>query len=179
MSIQYRRDLWKIVTVAGDSAEIGVAEGYFSADILSWRTSFPRHYMVDRWRCMPNVKGDSAQSQEWHNKNLAAAQARVAQYGNRAIFLRGDSTQMAEYVPAASLALLYIDGDHSYLGVTTDLLAWVDKVRVGGIIAFHDYENTSYGVKQAVNEFAAARKLAIHPLPEDKMEDAGAYVILC
>lgn len=34
--------------------------------------------------------------------------------------------------------LLFIDGDHSYKGVTADLLAWAGKVRSGGRMAFHD-----------------------------------------
>ena len=177
MSIKYRRDLWKVINVPGNSAEIGVAEGFFSADILGWRISFPKHYMVDRWRCTPLVRGDSAQPQAWHDKNLADAQARVAPFGDRAVFLRGDSVLMADYVPDQSLALVYIDGDHSYAGVMGDILAWLPKVQKGGIIAFHDYENPSYGVKKAVNEFVARNAHYLHLLSEDKPEDAGAYFV--
>lgn len=35
--------------------------------------------------------------------------------------------------------LLWIDGDHSYPGVKYDLSAWKDLVKVGGVIAAHDY----------------------------------------
>jgi hypothetical protein len=35
--------------------------------------------------------------------------------------------------------LLWIDGDHSYDGVATDLDDWAGLVRVGGLIAGHDY----------------------------------------
>lgn len=175
MSIQYRRDLWKVVDVSGNSAEIGVAEGYFSADILSWDNPiFSVHYMVDRWACVPTQKGDAANSPEWHANNLRAAEERVARFGSRAAFLKGESVTMSTFVPKQSLALLYIDGDHSYEGVTADLRAWVPKVVSGGVVALHDYENTSYGVKRAVQEFCQGR-YAIHLLPEDKPEDAGAF----
>lgn len=176
--ITHRRDLWKIVTVAGDSAEIGVAEGFFSADILSWRINFPHHYMVDRWRCVPDLKGDSANTQEWHDKNYEAARIRCRPYGDRAILLRGDSKAMAGEVPNQSLALLYIDGDHSYRGVFQDLVCWGPKVKTGGIVALHDYENPSYGVKQAVKDFCNYCNFKVRLLPEDKMEDAGAYFVI-
>lgn len=166
----------------GNAAEIGVAEGLFSADILSWRVSFPKVYMVDRWRCVASQKGDASNSQAWHEANYKAAQervARVAQYGDRAVLLRGSSGDMAEQVPNESLSLLYIDGDHSYEGVIFDLITWVSKVKQGGVVALHDYENPSYGVKRAVQAYCKVNRLEVHLLSEDKMEDAGAYFIVC
>jgi predicted O-methyltransferase YrrM len=53
------------------------------------------------------------------------------------------------------IALLFIDGDHSYAGVKRDL-EWIKLVKPGGIIAFHDYnDNKKYGVKKAVDEYLA------------------------
>ncbi len=37
-----------------------------------------------------------------------------------------------------SLDILFIDGDHTYAGVRSDLLEYRDLVRPGGLIAFHD-----------------------------------------
>lgn len=173
-TIRHRRDLWKLITIPGDSAEIGVAEGYFSADILSWNIS-QTHYMVDRWACVPTAKGDSAQPQSWHEKNMKSAAERVVKYCPRAMMMKGESIKMAKQVRDYSLNFLYIDGDHSYLGVTMDLLAWSGKVKNGGVIALHDYEMPQYGVKRAVQEFCKARKLDIFLLPEDKIEDAGCF----
>jgi len=36
-----------------------------------------------------------------------------------------------------SVDFLFVDGDHSELGVLADINAWVD--RIAGVIAFHDY----------------------------------------
>jgi hypothetical protein len=33
----------------------------------------------------------------------------------------------------------FIDGDHTMRGIPRDVLTWPDKVKAGGIIAFHDY----------------------------------------
>lgn len=170
MEIRYRRDLHKIIDLTLPAAEVGVAEGYFSADILSW--GVPLLYMVDNWGTL-DVKGDGGNPQAWHDKNYVDALVRTSKY-NRKI-LRGISWQMAEKVTDGSLGFINIDCDHSYEGVKKDIAAWWPKLAIGGVMAFHDYENNAYGVKQAVQEFAAG--MEIHLLPEDKMADAGAYLI--
>lgn len=49
-----------------------------------------------------------------------------------------------------SLDFVYIDGSHDYESVKEDILAWIPKVKIGGVIAGHDYDHA--GVKQAVDE---------------------------
>lgn len=178
IEIKYRRDLWKLIeNVHGNIAEIGVAEGNFSEDMLKWPIKPRKVYMVDRWKSVRSQKGDAAHSQHWHDKNLATVLARTAIYGSRAIVLRGDSIVVCNQVPDKSLALVYIDGDHSYRGVMDDIWAWGQKVIDGGVMAFHDYEAPQYGVKRAVQDFCKPRGIKVHLLPEDKIEDAGAYFL--
>ena len=52
-----------------------------------------------------------------------------------------------------SIDFLFIDGDHNYEGIKSDLNLWYPKIKKGGIIAGHDYNEPSCGVKQAVDEF--------------------------
>lgn len=52
-----------------------------------------------------------------------------------------------------SIDFLFIDGDHRYPSVKKDLQMWFPKIKEGGIIAGHDYNEPSCGVKQAVDEF--------------------------
>lgn len=35
--------------------------------------------------------------------------------------------------------MVYLDGDHTYGGVSRDVKAWLPKVRKGGVLAGHDY----------------------------------------
>lgn len=184
MEVKYRRDLWREVPclivgnrmitnhAAGNAAEIGVAEGNFSEDILRWPINIPVLYMVDRWRRDAHTKGDSNNPQEWHDKNYKQVLERFSKYHERAQVLRGESIEMALHIPDGSLAFVNVDADHSFTGVTNDILAWAPKLIRGGVMAFHDYENPQYGVKKA---FCAFRKLQINLLPEDKPEDAGAW----
>jgi hypothetical protein len=172
MEIRYRRDLHKIIDLSLPAAEIGVAEGYFSADILSWGVH--KLYMVDNWGTLP-VKGDGGNPQSWHERNYIEALERTSKY-NRKV-LRGISWEMAGMVEDNSLGFINIDCDHSYEGVTNDINAWWPKLVKGGVMAFHDYENNAYGVKTAVTEFCRANSIEINLLPEDKIADAGCYII--
>lgn len=175
--IQYRRELWQLLTgmMCGNAAEIGVAEGNFSRDMLDWPIKFPRLFLVDRWKCVISQKGDASNSQVWHDNNLAEVKRKIAKEENRVMILRGDSVEMANKVPDDTLVLVYIDADHSYEGVTRDIRAWIPKLRSGGVMAFHDYENPAYGVKKAVQDFCKRNKLDIYLIPEDKPADAGAW----
>lgn len=189
--IRYRRDLWKLFVKKepemfkvrpkglGASAEIGVAEGNFSEDMLNWPVIFPKHYMVDRWKCTPTQAGDASMDQTWHDKNFNSVKKRTAQFGSRAVILRGNSVEMADEVPDLSLSLLYIDGDHSYEGCFADLRAWTPKVKLRGYVALHDFLNEAYGVRRAVEDFCRGAGFKIHIIREDKPEDAGALFQLC
>lgn len=54
-----------------------------------------------------------------------------------------------------SIDFIYIDGCHTYESVKQDLQLYVPKIKVGGIIAGHDYGGTGHiaGVKIAVDEY--------------------------
>lgn len=177
MIIQYRKqlpDLLRELNLPMIAAEIGVAEGFNAADLL--RNGIEKLYMVDSWTHIPGITGDGNFPQHWHDKNYRAAKKRVEEFGERAVMLRGKSSEMASHVEDESLSLLYIDADHSYWGVLTDLALWVPKVRQGGVVALHDYENAAYGVKPAVRDFCNGH-YEIQVIPEDKIDDAGAYFI--
>jgi predicted O-methyltransferase YrrM len=48
--------------------------------------------------------------------------------------------------------LLFIDGDHSYEGVTRDVELFAPLLQPGGLIVFDDYHSDGVGVVQAVRE---------------------------
>lgn len=176
MTIRYRRDIPALMKELGlpmIGAEIGVAEGYFSNDLLE--QGLEKLYSVDAWMTL-NVKGDGASSQVWHDKNYQAAIDRLAKHGNKSIILRGISEAMSIRVADDHLGLLYLDAGHSYEDVFKDLTVWYPKVVNGGIISGHDYENRSYGVKQAVQDFTHGR-FKVYTIPENKAEDAGFIFI--
>jgi len=156
----------------GTAAEIGVAEGNFSHDLL--QAGIPHLYMVDNWATIKNVKGDGNFAQHWHDKNFKRAKEQVQEFTDRYKILKGMSTHMATYVADESLSMVYLDADHSYEGALNDLTAWYPKVKPGGIIAGHDYLNPSYGIREAVSTFTNITPIVI---PENNSADASYYFI--
>jgi hypothetical protein len=65
--------------------------------------------------------------------------------------IRKTSLQAAKQFKAGSLDFVFIDGAHDYDSVCKDIDAWLPKVKVGGIIAGHDYKSHRE-VERAVNE---------------------------
>lgn len=65
----------------------------------------------------------------------------------------GDSKKVHEKFSENSIDFLFLDGDHTYKGVKKDLESWIGKIKRGGIIAGHDYNEPSCGVKEAVDHF--------------------------
>lgn len=49
---------------------------------------------------------------------------------------------------------LFIDGDHQDDGIQADCRDWLPKVRSGGVVAFHDYNNYMFpSIQRRVEEF--------------------------
>jgi SAM-dependent methyltransferase len=60
-----------------------------------------------------------------------------------------------------SLDFVFIDASHEYEDVKKDILAWLPKVKVGGILAGHDYSQMWDGVVKAVDEIFGTDNLEI------------------
>jgi len=66
----------------------------------------------------------------------------------------GKSKDVADFIPS-TIGLLFIDGDHTREGVTTDLELFAHRIMPGGIIAMHDFGKEAipgrptWGVKEA------------------------------
>ena len=71
----------------------------------------------------------------------------------------------APLLPDESLDLVFIDGDHTYEGCKADISNYYAKVKPGGFIAGHDYENDEFKfgqmVKRAVDEFVESNGLVL------------------
>ena len=73
---------------------------------------------------------------------------------DRVTFVRGYSDACAKDFEEESVDLVFLDADHSEEWVRRDLEAWLPKVRLGGIVAGHDYGAPRYpGVKISVDRF--------------------------
>jgi len=73
------------------------------------------------------------------------------------------SLKAADMFKDESLDFVFIDASHEYEDVKSDIIAWLPKVKVGGVLAGHDYyiNGTDWfpGVSRAVNEFFNNKEL--------------------
>ena len=56
------------------------------------------------------------------------------------------------------VSLLWIDGDHSYIGVRRDFECWLPHVEHDAVIVFHDAIDTSLGPRKLINELLASSR---------------------
>jgi hypothetical protein len=171
MEIKYRTQFGELLEhfhLYGDAVEVGVAEGR-NAQVLISSPAIKKLYLIDNWSHLDQV-GDGGHPESWHSNNFKEAQERVQPWKEKAVFLKGMSTEMINHIPNKSLVFGYVDGDHSYNGAYNDLQNLYFKVKTGGIIAGHDYLNMSYGVNNAVRSFIGFHKYSltdVHITEED------------
>lgn len=72
--------------------------------------------------------------------------------------VEGFSVEVSKRYEDESHFAVWIDGDHSYESALADMEAWYPKVRPGGILAGHDFDD-HFGVPKAVRHFCKAHSL--------------------
>jgi hypothetical protein len=133
---------------SGEGAELGVAGGKYSDEILRHCPAVTLLWSIDRWSDHHNVL------EYWSAAN------RLAVHGERSRVRRCTFTEAAQMIPDGSLAWCYIDGyAHSGQDGGQTLEEWWPKLRPGGIMAGHDYHPDWPATVQAVDAFAARHGL--------------------
>lgn len=138
----------------GVGVEIGVAEGWYSSQIMKLG-QVEKMYGVDPYT-RHNGYVDYRLSKTFERLK-AKAHERLDKYPNYE-FIEDFSVNAAKRFEDNSLDFVYIDGDHSYEAVIDDLNSWYPKVKPGGILAGDDYIRSSrdkryYDVIRAVDYF--------------------------
>jgi hypothetical protein len=127
-------------------AEIGVRKGDYSERLCRNNPNL-KLKSIDPWG---PFRYNSDRRQESYYKYACDL---LKPYGVEII--RKTSVDAAKDVPNGSLDFVYIDAMHEFDDVMMDILTWVPKVRVGGIISGHDYTPHAWwnGVTSAVNAY--------------------------
>lgn len=145
-------------------AEIGTHEGDFAARILHVVRP-QRIHLIDPWLYMRGPEyetalygGDEADGQKTLDERYLRVCRRFAAEvkAGRVVIHRSASTEAAQAIEDGSLDWVYVDGNHLYEYVRSDLAAYRPKLRHGGYLAGDDYGPGGWwqgGVKRAVDEF--------------------------
>lgn len=148
-------------------AEIGVDKGDY-AEVLCKANPQATIYGIDpyvRTAYEPNIKPHEAgiyDTQEGFESNYTKARQKLDKYPNH-ILIRGYSLDVLKQFEENSLDFVYIDGNHDFPNFINDLHQWSKKVRIGGIVAGHDYAYYSYKkfnhVKRALEAYARSYRM--------------------
>lgn len=140
--------------------EIGVAYGYH-ADFICTVLPGVEYIGVDPYQAdydLEDIFCDDVQKlfgeqdrQNAMDRLFHVVSAALVKFNGRAKLIRNKSWLAAEQFPDHTLDLVYVDGDHTFEGVTKDLAVWFPKVRKGGVLCGDDIGWP--GVKRAVDEF--------------------------
>lgn len=133
------RDMTKLFAELGlnKGAEIGVYMGRYSEHLLRYN---PKLHLtgVDSWVVYPGYRdfkvNDIAEA-------YIKAQEVYAKFPERSTLIKGWSREVADTIPDGSLDFIFIDANHDYPHAVEDLDIWSKKVRKGGIISGHDYDD--------------------------------------
>jgi glycosyltransferase involved in cell wall biosynthesis len=150
-------DLLNGLGLTDSAVEVGVLRGEFSREFLD-RWSGSRLYLVDPWGNVPDCVDITNLTDEEHEQALAETHKNLAPHSGRYVVCRQLSAEAATRFADGSLDFVFIDANHEYAAIRSDLWRWYPKVRPGGILAGHDFldglnPDGEYGVNFAVREF--------------------------
>ena len=141
-------------------AEVGVWKGELSSAILKQCHRVTRLILVDPWTV---VYGHDPDTDKWMvfgpgtnqremDESYHSVATRFQSCYDRVTILKMPSVEGAKMVPDRSVDAVLIDALHTYHACKEDILAWVPKVKVGGLMIGDDHSEWFPGVQVAVEE---------------------------
>ena len=113
--------------------EVGVYAGALSA-MLATIPSIEQQFIVDSW------EGGYSGFDQKHMDNIAAGVIAWAATQPKVTVHRERSVVGAARFEDESIDFFHTDGDHSLEGITSDIRAWLPKVKTGAILSGDNYE---------------------------------------
>ena len=180
------------LNLTGRAAELGVWRGEFAEQNLRlWQGR--QYVLIDLWEpsdCVNGIRShcvygsnvsDGGRAERSFDKMVTGL--RMQRGGDRFrnpdgspryLMLQNTTLEAAKMFPDGYFDWIYLDATHTYAAAKRDIHAWYPKVRVGGLVSGHDYQfqhqsigdGYTFGVKDAIDEFASARNLRVYTTSE-------------
>lgn len=128
----------------GIGVEVGVQQGVYTTTLLEKWQKAKLYIQVDLWQHQEhyedNANFDDVVFDYQRGRSCSEGQIQKQKGHVREIVQCKDySTECAKLLPNSSIDFIYIDARHDRKGVLEDLQYYWPKVKVGGVIAGHDY----------------------------------------
>lgn len=165
---QTRRELLELLPKNSIGVEVGVFKGEFAQQILEV-VSPSMLYLIDPWKGIIESGDMNGQNIEYIHGNDYYSTVILPNFGLRSnVKVLREFSNILSSFEDSSVDWIYIDADHQYPSVKHDLQLAYRKVKTGGYILGHDYNNTMCpGVVKAVDEFCIENNLEIAFLTQD------------
>lgn len=165
ISISRFTDIPKLFSELGFrvGAEIGVQEGSYSKVLLQ-NISGLKLFGVDLWELYPGYRDFRQYEIE---KSYQTTKENIKGYD--CVLIKDWSHKAVEQFEDESLDFVFIDGNHAYEYVVQDIALWSKKVRKGGIVYGHDYDDYTSRIRWKDMHVPTAvdgwvKSYRIHPL---------------
>lgn len=136
--------------------ELGVYQGVNAERILQ-TLDIKKLYLVDPYADYVDSTGYKWTHQA---KNEHIARERLKKYAPKIDFLIMTSTEAKDAIKE-ELDFVYVDASHTYRHVKEDIENYYPKLKLGGVLAGHDFNAKFLGVVRAVMEFSNSRSLEL------------------
>lgn len=144
--------------------EVGVHAGGTTKYLLDKITGIKKYYAVDPWESYLMKDGERKYRKPGHKVAKTWEQAKKLFFKNtkkhkdKIVVLNMKSIEAVKYIKDEELDWVFIDANHEYEYAKENLKIWTPKVKEGGIISGHDYDNgekKGWGIKRAVDEYVS------------------------
>jgi hypothetical protein len=168
-----RKAVLEMLPKDGVGIEIGVWKGDFSAQILKaarpkalhlvdpWLTSDASDRTTDAWYGADQITQDAMNT--IHDQVVHRFGREIE--SSQVLVHRSDAAHALGSMAESSVDYVYVDGDHSYEGVSADLVEAYRVTKIDGFICCDDYLLGAWwkdGVVRAVHELLASKPVTIH-----------------
>lgn len=141
-------------------------DGFHFVEVGSYEGQSAAYMAVEIINSGKNIKFDCIDTWAHHN-NVHNSDEAYNMFLNNMKPVKGhytpikmDSIEASKLYSDNSIDFVYIDADHSYESVKNDIIAWLPKVKQGGILAGHDYPMLS--VRNAVHEILGEENISVN-----------------
>ena len=147
--------------------EVGVHAGETTASLLDNLPGINEYHAVDPWESYEKYNG-STYRKPGHKRLKTWSSVMqnfidVTKPFSKKVFIhQATSVDAVSDFNDGYFDWIFIDANHDYPYIKENLEIWTPKVKMGGIVSGHDYNNGKWvGIKKAVDEFVPKDKLNV------------------